>query len=191
MHKSAVIAIAFLLLQGTVLKAQEDPLKEWRELPAHKWQQLAVLYAEVGDAEKLVDGKRVKLTEKDRTKESLGDCYIQLKPLATLTGNFDCALHKEFVVHASIRGFGLQLQPSDIPRVPGEGAKVIVLVHWRSGKYNVRQDSVAFFPKNEENNRPALCPVENFEDPKVKEVIEALRKIRAEKGSADPNTGVK
>jgi hypothetical protein len=184
MRKLTVAVVLGLLIQGATVKAQTDPLKNWRELPSRKWQQLAVLYAEMGEVEKIEQGKRVKLSKEERASERLRGCVIHLKPLATLTGNFDCALHDDLPVNAYI--FNGQLQETDLRRLPPEGARVIVFVQLDldSGKYSVPHSAVDFFPKDERYNRPGLFPVESFEDPKVNEVIETLHKLRSEAGSS-------
>jgi hypothetical protein len=101
-----------------------------------------------------------------------------------LTGNFDPALTGE--INAGVWIGGLI---SDIRQSPKTGAKVIVVIQdaqWK-GKtvYMIPNGGASFlleidcndtFPPSKE--RPCLFEVTGFEDPKVTETIENLRKLR-------------
>jgi hypothetical protein len=127
--------------------------------PAEVWDSSAVLYAKV-------------LSVEQRGPHTYLIC---LKPLATLTGEFDSAYRGDVLIGPAIgsREF------TDIEVVPAIGAKVVVLID-RSGQpiYTVRNGRAQFFPKNERGNAPCLFEVTGFDDPKVTETIENLRKLR-------------
>jgi hypothetical protein len=127
--------------------------------PADVWDSSAVIYANVLSVE----------------KQGLHTYLIRLKPLATLTGRFDSAYCGDIVIGPAIGS----PESTHIEIVPSVGAKVIVLVD-RSGQpiYTVRNGSAQFFPKNEWGHSPCLFEVTGFDDPKVTETIESVRKIR-------------
>jgi hypothetical protein len=123
---------------------------------------LSVIYAEVVDFEK-----------------PGGPNALHLKPLATLAGRFDSAYCDEILVDAWIgRSVG-----SYIPKAPDKGAKVVVLVlhgvNDRKKQYTFVPDAIVnVFPKNAHGYSPPLFEVTGFDDPKVTETIENLRKLR-------------
>jgi hypothetical protein len=141
--------------------------------PADVWENSAVIYANVLSVE----------------KRGYDTYLIRLNPLATLTGTFDSAFQGEISIGPAIGN----RENTEIDRVPRVGAKVIVLIDRRSvsSVYLVRTGSASFFPVNERRNAPCLFEVTGFDDPKVTETIENLRKLRgkqreeAEKAKAE------
>jgi hypothetical protein len=69
-----------------------------------------------------------------------------------------------------------------IASVPKKGSKVVVLISGKEpdehGRYYIAPSQVLFFPKDSYGDKPALCEVTGFDDPKVTEIIENLRKLR-------------
>jgi hypothetical protein len=91
------------------------------------WPNAAVVYAEVLSVDRIVDGQPVRLTKEERLKSELKQRYVvNLKPIATLTGNCDAALQKEIAAETWIGRYSLH--PSAILKPPADGTKVIVLV---------------------------------------------------------------
>jgi hypothetical protein len=165
MRKLTAALVLGILTQCSLTKAQSSPPKKW------DWR--AVIYAEVGDIEKIEGNKRTKLGKDERGDVFLfaGEYIVHLKPLATLTGNFDAALHPEIGVRVYMGRGG---RSSMISRAPAVGAKVIALIGFDMAEYQVSRLDVELL-----HGRPAMFEVTNFEDPQVKQVIELLRKERA------------
>ena len=121
---------------------------------------------------------------------------VKLVPLATLSGNLDSALEGEVTAGAEIGN----LETTDILTAPRVGTKVIVfLARDINGNYRIPNGGASFFPKSDIGANPCICEVTGFDDPKVTETIENLRKLRgkqreeaeqkaaAKKKSADKN----
>ena len=127
--------------------------------PADVWDSSAVIYAKVLNVE----------------KRGYDTYVIQLNPIATLAGKFDAAFEGEISIGPAIGN----RETTHIDRVPKTGANVVVLID-RSGSqiYTVRTGSASFFPTNERGMRPCLFEVTGFDDPKVTQTIENLRKLR-------------
>jgi hypothetical protein len=124
------------------------------------WKIAAVMYADVVSVEKGEYG-------------TLGEYVIQLKPLATLSGDFDSAFQGRVYAHAFVGGNSMIKEP------PMAGTKVIVLVsHADAASSRIPDGSVTFFPEISNHHRPGIFPVTSFDDPKVTETIENLRKLR-------------
>jgi hypothetical protein len=125
------------------------------------WESGSVLYAEVVNVE-----------------HNVGNTYrIALRPIATLSGSFDPAIHTEISTNASI---GDQLvDGSLIRKVPEKSAKVVVLVQRlvsppsQPNSYGIPNGPLNF------GSGIGLVEVSGFDDPKVTEMIESVRKIRS------------
>jgi hypothetical protein len=142
------------------------------------WDTQAVIYAEVEEVRTLENGMPRKISKQEYLSESLGDVMISLRPLATLTGNLDAALHDKLIAAAHV---GRTFSNSDILKAPSEGSKVVVFVHKYDGKYIITHGGVSFFPQDKRHRRSAIFEVTGFDDPRVKEVIETLHKLRPAK----------
>ncbi len=164
---TTVVAVILAIAGSTAVKGADgsDP---------QLWESANVLYAEVVNVQHIV-----------------GIEYrIALRPIATLSGTFDPALHSEILAYASI---GDQwIDGSLIRKVPEKGAKVVVLVERLSSPPS--QPDTYGIPNGPLNfgSGVGLIEVTGFEDPKVTEMIESVRKIRgkqreeAEKAKAEP-----
>ena len=107
---------------------------------------------------------------------------IKLDPLSTLMGDLDPSMEVSISAAVSIGG-----NVSEIAEPPPVGAKVICLLSRVTSK--TRRDNIRFtitngvmthFPKQINGKEsPAMFIVSGFDDPKVKETIENLRKYRA------------
>ncbi len=131
-------------------------------------------------------------------KNSAGSYTISIKPLASLSGAFDCAAEPNLSAYAL---FGSP-KISAISDAPRPGSRIIILIQETvveknlSGRqplrFEVPNGDIAFFPKEKRDVRPAIFEVTGFDDPKVTETIENLRKLRgkqreeAEKAKAEP-----
>jgi hypothetical protein len=149
---------------------------------AEYWRNAAVQYAEVLKVEAPEHGMDI----------------IHLKPLAVLTGTCDAAYQEEITANA-----WTGLVVSKIAKPPVKGAKVLVVgsFNWTdNGKRYlfIPNGDATFFPEIDRPNwphpikdRPCLFEVTGFDDPKVTETIENLRKLRgkqreeAEKAEAE------
>ena len=104
---------------------------------------------------------------------------IRLKPLATLGGRMDPAFLGEISAHAWVGSSMI----SSIHSLPAKGAKIVVVVippnpEKEKGLYLIPNGDAAFFPTNARGQQPCLFEVTGFDDPKVTETIENLRKLR-------------
>ena len=136
------------------------------------WDTAAVLYAEVTEIHELGHSRYM----------------IRLTPFATLTGGIDSATSASLTATATIAS----IQITVIPKVPENGRKVIVLLqpataipgvplqHSQPREYTIPNGNIMFLPKNDRTDRPALFEVTGFDDPKVTETIENLRKLRGQ-----------
>jgi hypothetical protein len=129
-------------------------------------------------------------------RDAAGDCNLHLRPIATLMGVLDPLQDED------ISAFYAMDIPSTVPfgdatELPMKGQKaIVVLVHQsqpRATIYSVPFGPVPFMPKNKLGILSGLCQVTGFDDPKVTETIENLRKLRgkqredAEKAKAEQN----
>lgn len=122
------------------------------------------------------------------------DNRIELRPIAALTGDFDQALHSNFLAMAPIGG-----ATGAVRAPPADGAKVIVLVdrpadaaaradgkrlYSESTLFRIPDVSVACFPDSAEpaapGHKPPLFTIRGFDDPRVAETMDRLRTIRGE-----------
>jgi hypothetical protein len=147
------------------------------ELPK-KWKNQGVLYAEVREVKKLEKEGERKLSDKELSSDSLGEVAIYLTPLATLTGGIDAASQDELRVVCHL-GRGPSFTPSVLLNAPKPGAKIIAWLHRNNDYYATSPERVEFFPENERGRRPAIFEVASFDDPKVGETMQNLRKMRA------------
>jgi hypothetical protein len=104
---------------------------------------------------------------------------IRLKPLATIGGRMDPAFSGEISAHAWIGSSMI----SSIHSLLAKGAKVVVVVippnpEKDKGLYFIPNGDADFFPTNAQGQQPCLFEVTGFDDPKVTETIENLRKLR-------------
>jgi hypothetical protein len=131
---------------------------------ARVWEHGAVVYAEVLDTKQQDDNP--------------SHWKLRLRPLATLTGRIDAAEKEEIEATATIRN----ILASYIINVPAKGTKVIALLGGvafaNDGPYSIPPGNAPMLPVNERGDRPCLFEVTGFEDPKVTETIESLRKLR-------------
>lgn len=128
--------------------------------PPEYWHNAAVVYAEVTGAEK-------------EPEHSDGRYIIRLNPIATLAGTLDPAFSGELSTRAEI-GFGQITEP------PVKGNHVVALIELRR-EAHIPNGNVMFFPEIPSSllhHRPAIFEVTSFDDPKVQETIENLRKLR-------------
>ncbi len=137
---------------------------------ARYWDFASVVYAEVTD---------IAREERDRNipNQDYGSFRIELKPIATLAGTLDPAYMGEIHTGASI---GSEI--SVILKTPAKGAKVLVVIeriNWNDQEYfGIPNGGATFFPQDKSGHRPCLIEVTGFDDPKVTETIEKLRKLR-------------
>ncbi len=133
---------------------------------ARVWEHVAVVYAEVLDAKQQDD--------------SPSKWKLRLRPLATLTGHFDAAENDDLEAMALMRNFAV----SHIVNVPVKGTKVIALLGGvgvaNDDLYSIPPGDAVITPVNENGDRPCLFEVTGFDDPKVTETIENLRKLRGQ-----------
>jgi hypothetical protein len=137
---------------------------------AHYWTYASVVYCEVISSDEY---------EKNRYK-------LALKPIATFTGSLDSALHDRLVFENIVANKMFDGIAYDIP---ANGSKVVVVVedytNTEKPHYFIPPGPVHFMPRGH-----GLIEVTGFDDPKVTETIENLRKLRgkqredAEKQSA-------
>jgi hypothetical protein len=112
-----------------------------------------------------------------------GPGKFTLRPLATLSGRLDPAIESDIVANTNIVGI---IGGGLIREAPPKGAKAIVLLCRRSQNgrdhYWIPSSNVACFPRCQQqpfpDARPAIIEVTGFDDPKVTETIENLRKLR-------------
>ena len=122
------------------------------------WQHGAVVFAKVTGFEKSGPGGTFKLTL-----------------FATLSGNLDSAYQREISAGALIGNW----DGTDIEKAPRVGASVIAFVDRDiNGNYLIPNGDANFFPKADDKSRPCIFDVSGFDDPKVTETIENLRKLR-------------
>jgi len=139
---------------------------------AKTWQHGAVVFAKVVAFE----------------KSGFGGTF-KLMPLATLSGDFDPAFHGEVSAGALIGN----LETTVIQDAPNVGKRVNVFLNRDiNGDFQIPNGDATFFPAIiGTSDRPCIFEVTGFDDPKVTETIENLRKIRgkqreeAEKAKAD------
>jgi len=114
---------------------------------------------------------------------------IQLKPYATLSGNFDAAFHGEITAHAIVNRGSADV--SVIRTAPKKGSKVLAVI-WDT--INAKGQQIYLVPNGNVKfvaGHVGIFEVTGFDDPKVTETIENLRKLRgkqreeAEKAKAE------
>jgi hypothetical protein len=138
------------------------------QIPSTNWDNQSVLFAEVVNA----------------TQLSAAGWSIRLSPLAVLTGNFDPAFTGRIDAGVWIGDLA-----GAITEAPKNGTKVIVVVQHavlnQKDVYSIPNGSATFFPEIERQDtippikvRPCLVVVSGFDDSKVTETIENLRKLR-------------
>ena len=141
------------------------------------WKRAAVLYAEILDVKKVPDppGKQ--------QGGEYGEYTVRVRPLATLTGDFDSALRADIPLHVSIV-IPATMSSSSIENIPPAGKRIVVMTMWNDDtpqrRYDVTNSKVTFLPSTD-GGYPALFEVTGFDDPKVTETIENLRKLRADR----------
>ena len=124
-------------------------------------------------------------------EDARGGVIMTLRPIATLAGRFDPAFAPDIRVGASAGFlFGVVL-----PKGPAKGAYIVALIkHGIAPRdepemqshpeyYSVPNASISCFPPTNASqlgpaHAPALFEVAGFDDPKVTETIENLRKLR-------------
>ncbi len=154
--------------------------------PPELWQNAAVLYAEVQSTK--LNNEEIPNKSDKHPGGALqnADYSIRIKPIATLTGNFDSAREQDIEIQTQVFGTAVMDQGA-IHQVPANHAKIIVMIKWNDSasdrKNRVPTWDVRFFPQDTNKNRPALFEVTGFDDPKVTETIENLRKLRADQNS--------
>jgi hypothetical protein len=112
-----------------------------------------------------------------------GPGKLTVRPLATLSGELDSAMKDDIVADTRIVGI---IGGGQLHEPPAKGAKVILLLCHRfqndNDSYWIPSSNVSCFPKSQQqpfpDARPALFEVTGFDDPKVTETIENLRKLR-------------
>ncbi len=121
--------------------------------PPAYWKNAAVIYARIDDVKKV-----------------LGDQYkLRLRGIATLTGEYDTAA--ENIIDVDVR---IQWGQRAVQFVPPRGVHVIALIQRdRNGSYFIPDVRPRFLAAPE-----PLITVTGFDDPKVTETIENLRKLR-------------
>src|SRR3954471_20641946 len=128
---------------------------------AISWKHQSVIFATVSDA----------------TQNSPTEWTLKLKTLATLSGELDSALMGEISANVLVRPL-----VSQIPEAPAKGTKIVVVVTYPQVgdvlNFWIPAGSAAFFPTNQHGDNPCLFEVTGFDDPKVTETIENLRKLR-------------
>ena len=138
------------------------------QMPSANWENQSVLFAEVVSA----------------TQVSAAGWSIRLRPLAVLPGNFDPAFTGKIDAGVWIGDLA-----GVIAEAPKNGTNVIVVLQHavlnRKDVYSIPNGAAAFFPQIERQDtipptkvRPCLVVVTGFDDPKVTETIENLRKLR-------------
>jgi hypothetical protein len=142
------------------------------------WRFSSVIYAEVLGSRRYNAG--------DASSYTMDE--ITLLPIATLSGSFDCAYVGEFTA-----GTWVNRMSSHIQKFPPKGAKVIVLLSHgipdkelsKKRSFVIPNGGCACFPgvqlegQNVGKLYPCLFEVTGFDDPKVTQTIENLRKLRA------------
>jgi hypothetical protein len=119
------------------------------------WERASVIYAAVTDV------------ETNRPEQYV----IHLQPLATLTGKFDSAMFSEIEVPSDVSKTSGNTMIRDVPK---RGMRVIVYV----GNDQVHPSRIPAGPVFFMPDHLGLVEVTGFDDPKVTETIENLRKLR-------------
>jgi hypothetical protein len=114
------------------------------------------------------------------TTESGGETprYIfDLRPKLTLSGAFDAGKTPEVSASIALKDLGPNFKSSSI------GPKAIVVLVRKGDSYSISPEHPAFMP----GDRAPICTVKDFDDPKVKETLEAVQKLRHATDEAKPN----
>lgn len=104
-----------------------------------------------------------------------GDHTMTIRPIATLTGKFDCGLYSKLEVIFNVG------EVSFIKSIPKVGRKVVLLLeedirNVTKQSHYVPPSGVSFMP-----TECAIAEVTGIEDPAVIKIMAAVRKARTEK----------
>lgn len=163
-------AIVYMLLFGGIIT------KDGTE--AGYWDNKAVVYCEITKVEAVRETAKMnrQLVEGQTTT-------VVLKPIAALTGTIDPTSVPTIRAYTvfGLKWCGELTQPTD-------GAKAIVVIEtYGEGKFAIPNGAVLYMP-----DKLGICEVKNFDDPKVTETIENLRKLRGkQREEVDQKTGEK
>ena len=102
---------------------------------------------------------------------------VVLRPKLTFAGAFDAGLTPEVTVPADFGGFG--------PSKPlAAGDKVLVVLQRDGRSYRVAQECPAYMPEAAGRRAP-ICVVKDFADPRVAELVKALKAARKAERDAE------
>jgi len=102
---------------------------------------------------------------------------FDLRPKLTLSGAFDAGKTPEVSASIALKHLGPTFKSSSI------GPKAIVVLVRTGDSYAISPEHPAFMP----GDHAPICTVKDFDDPKVKETLEAVQKLRHATDEAKPN----
>lgn len=105
--------------------------------------------------------------------ENSWECVVEIVPYATFTGSFDAALHRTIKAK-------MYVGRTDMVTRPPINQNVILVLFHVEEDYCVSPSRLLFMPEMK-----AVLEVKDLSDPKVANIIEVLRELRApKKGSS-------
>jgi hypothetical protein len=126
------------------------------------WRTHSLIYADVGGTIRS-DGQTPQYT-------------FDLRPKLTLSGAFDAGKTPSVSASIALKDLGPNFNPSSI------GSKAIVVLVRTGDSYAISPERPAFMP----GDHAPICAVKDFDDPKVKETLEAVQKLRHAIDEAKP-----
>jgi hypothetical protein len=102
---------------------------------------------------------------------------FDLRPKLTLSGAFDAGKTPEVSASAALKELGPSFKPTSI------GPKAIVILVRKGDSYSISPEQPAFMP----GDHAPICTVTDFDDPKVKETLQAVQKLRHASDDTKPN----
>ncbi len=155
-RRPTVCFLWFLIVLGPLRIASAGLLTHTGEEPEF-WTTHSVIFAEVIEVEKLPS---------DEFRQ--GSHRLQVRPKATLTGNFDSARMPNLELGAWFVAFDCTcLSP------PAKGRYIVAVIQKQDGDYFVEASLLTFMPKG-----AGLVEVKDFSDPLVAEVMNNLQVLR-------------
>jgi hypothetical protein len=129
------------------------------------WNSTGVVYCEIMKVEVMRE-----IVEINGQSASSSTTKVVLKPIATLAGTIDPSSPSTIRADAEFGvGWSAMYEP------PAEGSKAVVVIDRYENQFSIPNGGVLYMP-----NKRAIMEVNAFDDPKVTETIENLRKLRSQ-----------
>jgi hypothetical protein len=93
---------------------------------------------------------------------------LDLRPKLTLSGAFDCGKTPEVSVSVALKDLGPNFKLSSL------GSNMLVVLVRTGDSYSISPEQPAFMP----DDHAPICTVKDFDDPKVRETLTAVQKLR-------------